>query len=185
MSDKSLSEAGWKDLAKSRAKDLAPLLKLLAALGKAEREGPAAELEVLDEIEKEAANLRKANKGDKELGGRLDELGKALDKQRKTSQQALREQESSADEEEESPALLTSKLIPLVKQLRKGDVVMQALIATAGKETAVLISRRSISPARGKLLKDYLGDNPSLEKFLWSAPKSTGPKTRPAPSAKS
>ena len=165
MTEKNLTEAAWKSFSKGKDYKDAALIKGMAALAKAEKTGPKDELEALDEIGKQADVLRKAGKADKELLAYLDLLDKALDKQRKTSQQAQREAESSEEEEEESPALLTSKMIPLIKQLRKGDIVMPVLIATTGKDTAILISRRSISPARGKLLKEYLGASGGL-KFI-------------------
>ena len=154
MSEKNLSESEWKKFAKSRDLKDAALVKALTALEKAR--SPADALAVLDEIEKQADSLRKSTKGDKELTAYLDGVDKALDKERKLNKAALKEAEASEDEEEESPALLTSKMISLVRQVKKGDE-MQVLLANTGKEMAVLLSRRSISPSRRKLMTDYLG----------------------------
>jgi len=170
MPDKQLTEAAWKMFAKSAGagfKDAA-LLKALAALDKAEKTGPGDELDALEEIEKQAGALGKAHKGDKKLEAYLSDLDKALVKQRKASEKVRDEaaRKAAGDaEEEDSPAALTSQMIPLLRQVRKGDVVMQALIAVAGKDTAVLLSKRSISPTRGKLLKEYLGASGGL-KFI-------------------
>jgi hypothetical protein len=45
-------------------------------------------------------------------------------------------------------------MVPLLRELRKGEVRMHALICIAGKNTAVLIMRQAISPSRRKLLAD-------------------------------
>ena len=58
------------------------------------------------------------------------------------------------DEEEDTPVLLTTKMIPLIRELRKGDVRMHAMIGRAGGNTAVLIMRKPIAPARRKLLAE-------------------------------
>lgn len=155
MSDKFLSEGEWKKFSKGRDFKDAALLKALAGLDKAK--APDQELEALDELEKQAELLRKAAKADKDLGGYLDSLQKALDKQRKLCEAEARkaEQEQGEDEEEETPALLTSKMIPVIRQVKKGEQV-EVLIASTGQEVAVLLSRRAISPSRRKLLSDYL-----------------------------
>ena len=63
-------------------------------------------------------------------------------------------QGDDGDEEADTPALLTTKMVPLLRELRKGEAQMHALICTAGKNTALLIMRRAISPSRRKLLAD-------------------------------
>jgi hypothetical protein len=153
MSDKNLSEAEWKKFAKGRDLKDAALLKALAAFEKAKE--PEDRLKALATVEKEADALRKLAKGDKETGAQLDAIEKALAKEEKLAKTDLAEAQESESEEEESPALLTSKLIPLLRLVKKGET-MQALIANAGKEVAVLLSRRAIAPARRKLLQDYL-----------------------------
>lgn len=169
MPDKSLTEAAWKAFAKQGSYKDAPLLKALASLDKAGKAGGESELEALDEVEKQVDLLRKAHKGDKKLDDYLSDLDKALARQRKQTEQDLaarRKAEAQAGEdEEESPALLTTKMIPLLREVRKGDLVLQALIAVAGKETVVLLSRKAISPARGKLLKEQM-TNPGGLKFI-------------------
>lgn len=156
MNDKRLTELEWKKFSKGRGFKDATFVKALAALEKAK--SPDATLDALADIEKQADALGKAQKSDKELATYLDELGKALIKQRKLSEleakQAAREEQSD-DEADESPALLTTKLVPLLRQVRKGDP-MSVLLASTSKGVAVLLSRRAISPARRKLLTDYL-----------------------------
>jgi hypothetical protein len=44
--------------------------------------------------------------------------------------------------------------VPLLRELRKGQVQMHAMICTAGKNTALLIMRKPIGPSRRKLLAE-------------------------------
>lgn len=159
MSDKNLTESEWKKFSKGRGLKDAPLLKALTELERAVKEGPDAELEALAEVEKQAEILKKANKADKELTDYLDDTDKALTKARKLAEAAAKKANAEADasdDEEDSPAQLTTKLLPLVRMVRKGET-MQVKIAVTGKEVAVMMAKRSISPARNKLLSDYLG----------------------------
>lgn len=169
MADKALTESAWKAFSKSGDYKDAAFVKALAALDKAGKAGAQAELDALDEIDKQAEALRKAHKADKKLGDYLDDVEKALGKQRKASEDALAAERkaaaSSGDEEEESPALLTTKMVPLIREVKKGGIVLQSLIAVAGKETVVLLSRKAISPARGKLLKEQM-EKPAGLKFI-------------------
>lgn len=169
MSEKNLTEIEWKKFSKGRDLKDAALVKALAALEKAK--APDQQLTALEDIEKQADVLRKSAKNDKELVSYLDDLDKALDKQRKLSEseakKAAREAEKKQgdDEEEDSPALLTTMMIPLIRAVKKGDITLQALVAVAGKETVVLLSRRAISPSRGKLLKEQMA-SPGGLKFI-------------------
>ena len=157
MSDKNLTELEWKKFAKGRNLKDAALVKALADLERAAKTGPDAQLSALADIEKQADGLRKSAKGDKELAGYLDDLDKALDKQRKLSDLEAKKAAKavSEDEEEETPALLTTKMVPLLRQVKKGEE-MPVLLASTGKEVAVMLSRRAISPSKRKLLTTYL-----------------------------
>ena len=172
MSDKSLTESAWKTFSKQGSYKDGALVKALAAFEKSEKASAQEQLDTLDELDKQADLLRKANKADKKLGDYLDDLDKALGKQRKTSQDALAEEKKAAakksaeeDDEAESPALLTTKMIPLIREVRKGELVLHTLVAVAGKETVVLLSKKAISPARGKLLKEQMTNSSGL-KFI-------------------
>ncbi len=160
MSEKNLSEAEWKKFAKGRELKDAALVKALAALDKAKT--PEQALAALEDLEKQSDTLRKGAKGDKELGKYLDDLDKSLDKERKSQDAEAKKlakeaaaKDSGGDEEEESPVLLTAKMVPLIRQVKKGEE-MQVLLANTGKEVAVMLSRRAISPSKRKLLSDYL-----------------------------
>jgi hypothetical protein len=162
VSDRNLTELEWRKFAKGRNLKDAALVKALADLERAAKGGPDAELAALADIEKQAEILRKAGKADKELAVYLDGLDKALDKQRKLATAQARKSpahattDAAGGDEEDSPALLTSKMVPLVRQVRQGEP-MQVLLANTGKDVAVLMARRAISPARRKLMTEYLG----------------------------
>lgn len=156
MSDKHLTESEWKKFAKGKNFKDAAFLKALAAVEKAK--DAHARLDAFDEIDKQADALRKAHKADKDLAAYLDDAQKASNKARKLAQAEAKAQQEAEDEgdEEDTPTLLTTKMVPLLRQVRKGEV-LQAVVALAGKDTAVLVSKRSIAPARRKMLQEYLG----------------------------
>ncbi|QHJ00384.1 hypothetical protein GT347_21820 [Xylophilus rhododendri] len=113
-------------------------------------------------IEKVRGNARKHKKtlGDpafKAFDKTLDDLHtEAEASQKKAAAAAKAEAAKAGDEEPDSPVLLTSKMLPLVRELRKGELEMSALVCTAGNQCAVLIMRRAIAPGRRKLLSDAL-----------------------------
>lgn len=162
MGDKCLTEAAWKAFARGRGLKDAALLKALAELTKADKAGPEQTVQALDELRKQAEALRSAAKADKAITAYLDDIAKAVLKERAAAQQAAKAAAAAAaaaqksEEEDDSPALLTTQLLPLVRLVRKGEP-LPALLAVGGKGAAVLLSRRAISPARRKLLVDYLG----------------------------
>jgi len=156
VSDKTLTEAEWKKFAKGRSLKDAALLTAMTELHKAK--APEDQLAAMDDIEKQSELLRKANKADKQVTGYLDDLDKALVKERKLAEAEARKAaaEQEEDEEEESPTLLTTKMMPLLREVRKG-AVLQVMIASAGKDCVVLVSRKPIGPPRRKLLTAELG----------------------------
>lgn len=157
MSDRNITELEWRKFSKGRGFKDGAFVKALAALETGKT--PEAKLAALEDIEKQADLLRRANKADRELGSYLDDAEKAAGKERKQQDAEARKmaaQSSSTEDEEESPALLTTRMIPLLRELRKGEVTMPALICTAGKSAAVLVMRRSIAPARRKMLAEFI-----------------------------
>jgi len=168
-----LTESGWAGFTKKLKADLddAALVKALARLDKAPAGKPEARQEALralvDEIRKQVTALgkRKKDLGDKVFGEAKDKLYALLDAAETAQKDAQRSAEAEGDDEEEGPALLTTKLLPLIREVRKGELVLQALVAVAGKETVLLLSRKAISPARGKLLKEQM-TNPAGLKFI-------------------
>ncbi|WP_077037888.1 hypothetical protein [Pelomonas sp. KK5] len=158
MAEKHLSESEWKKFAKGRGLKDAVFLKALGSLDDVKT--AKAELAALDELDKQSGLLAKAGKGDKELAAYLDDVDKAVARQRKAAEAREGKEaaaaKADAEDDEASPALLTTELLPLVKQTRNGQT-MQALVAAGGKEVALMLARRPISPARRKMLADYLG----------------------------
>jgi hypothetical protein len=152
MADKRLTETAWKAFSKKHDYKDAALLKALARLDSAGND-PGKQLEALELIEKEAAALRKANKADKDLAGQLDDMEKAADKARSDAQGAVKqaEKEAAESEDEEGPAALTTKLVPLLRAVPKGEV-LNAMLAVQGKSVAVLLSRKTLSASAKKVL---------------------------------
>lgn len=164
MVDKVLTEAGWKKFYEDRPSDDGPLIKALAAAEKAEKGGGPAFVEALEAVDKQIAAFRKGCKtlkADKELTARLEAMDKALDAALKEAQRAEK-QAAEQEDEDESPALLTTKMIPLLREVRKGTP-MHTLVALAGKEACVLVARRAIAPARRKMLAEQLGASSGIK----------------------
>lgn len=182
MADKLLTESDWKSFAKGQKLDDAKeaskdtkalheaVLEALQAFARQDEDEHDAMLAALDKLDgaldkQVAANARRKDKDGKaikdvgDVKDRLQKMQAAIDKQRKTVRAAAAE----AADEEESPALLTTKMVPLIREVRKGELVLPALIAVAGKETVVLLSRRAISPSRGKLLKEQMANASSAK----------------------
>jgi hypothetical protein len=182
-----LSESSWTGFKNKQKLDLndALLVKALAVFDKTKESEPEPRLKALEELVKQipeqvkALTKRKKELGDKPFGEAKDKLYGLLDAAeslqkdtRLTVDKAQRDAKAtekkggpSEEDDEESPALLTTKMIPLIREVRRGELVLQSLIALAGKETVVLLSRKAISPARGKLLKEQM-TKPSGLKFI-------------------
>ncbi|MBV8379302.1 MAG: hypothetical protein JO369_00880 [Paucibacter sp.] len=166
MVDKNLSESSWKTFAKSRDIKDAALLKALAELAKAEKSGSAAWLDALAAAEKQIEALRKLHKADKEILAQFKQMDAAIASERKAANRLV-EQEAEETEEEAGPAVLTTKLVPLLRSVRKGEPC-QALIAVGAKKAAVMLSRRPLTASAHKPLKEYLADS-GTPKFIPAA----------------
>jgi hypothetical protein len=164
VSEKNLTELEWKKFSKGKKFEDKDFIKALAALEAGQRsKDVAAQQKALDDIEKQAGKLRSANKADKDLLRYLDDAESELPGQRKLleieAKKAAARQAAQAGEEgdAEGPAALTSKMLPLLRQVPKGDVVLQAMVASAGKEVSVLVSLRAAGAPQKKLLLEELG----------------------------
>jgi hypothetical protein len=160
-----LAEATWTGFTKKQKLDLddAALVKALARFEKTDESKPEPRLaaleDIIDEVKKQVTALTKRKKelGDKPFNEAKDKLYALLDVAETTQKSArAAAAEADVDEEEDSPALLTTKMVPLLRELRKGEARMSALVCTAGKNTAVLIMRRAISPARRKIMAEFV-----------------------------
>lgn len=166
MADK-LNEALWTAFTKKHKLELddGPLLKALARFDKTDEAKPGPRLEALkdlaEQIKKQTAAATKQKKtlGDKPFAEVRDKLADLLDLaeslQKKT--EAAAAQNAEGDDEDSSPVLLTSKMLPLLRELRKGEARMPVMICLAGKATSLLIMRRAIAPSRRKLLAEATG----------------------------
>ena len=153
MAEKLLMESSWKAFAKGRTLDDAALVKSLVSLSRAGDNDSAARLKALDALDSALTALRRSNKNDKAV---LDHLGDLQAAAARTRKETVTAAESDSSDEDDTPELLTSKMLPLVRELRKGEARMHALVSTAGKATAVLIMRRPIASSRRKLMQQAL-----------------------------
>ena len=158
MPYKNLNESDWKTFSKNRGLKEAALLKAFADLAKAERAVQSEGwLAALKKLEDQIEALRKEHRSDKEIQEQLKKMDAALATARRDAESlAKQEARESESEEDEGPAALTSKLIPLLKNVRKG-VACHALVAVGSKEAAVMLSRRALTPAARKPMTEYLG----------------------------
>lgn len=154
MTDKYLDVGEWKKFAKGRSLKDAGLLKAYGELDKAGKDA-AAQVEALGSLAEEGAALAKVAKADKEVVTWLTSLGKSVQAELKEAQARL----AAEQEEDADPAELTTKMVPLLRDVKAGDLTLQAKIVGVGKHTAVMLSRKTISPARRKLLVEYLAES--------------------------
>ena len=184
---KALSDSGWKDVAaKNRIKDNG-LLKLLADHKRIDEAKHDDAIASLDQIVKLATQLKKAkdvaaasaaSKYVSELAdaaesdrrafvkakAEAEKRTKAEEAKKQDAKKAAEEHDDDDEEGEGSSALLTTKLIPLLRQVNKGES-MHVLVARAGKQVAVMMSRKPIAPARRKILADQLGVSGGIKYF--------------------
>lgn len=155
-----INESLWTSVTRKLKLDVgdAALVKALAKVDKTDPSQPEMLQKTLEDLIDQVKVLdaalvkRKKEFGDKPVG----ELRDKLEQIRTAAQAQAKEAEAAASDREEadSPALLSSKMLPLLRELRKGEVRMHAMVCTAGKACAVLIQRRPVSPSRRKLLAE-------------------------------
>lgn len=179
IKSKFLTDSAWKDvLAKNKGVKDNGLLKTLADIKKLGEDDHDDAQEILDQIQKLAAQLKKSKeiaavpavgKFLAELTGAADTAvrdvakakaeaqknAKAEAEAKKRAQEDKKGDGEGADDEDPS-GLLTTKLKPLLRMVAKGEM-MHTLVAKSGKKVVVLLSRKPIPPARRKMLADELG----------------------------
>lgn len=164
MADK-LTTAAWNAFAKKRELDDDALLKALGRLDKTDEARHDALAAAIDEVSQQLRKLQAATskrkpplppKEAREVADRIDAMLAEADTLLLETRSAQKTAADSGDEEE-SPALLTTKLIPLLREVRKGQLQLPALICTIGKAAAVLLQRKPIATTRRKLLSEFLG----------------------------
>lgn len=173
MADKFLTESHWKTTTKG--KDItgdAEVLKALGLLARAEKGKPGAATlaslrEALGAIDKAMAAFEKANakvvKADKTLIALLADIGKATERARKDLVMAQAKAEADAEaDEDDAPDILTTRMVPLLRQVRQG-AEMHTKLALAGRELVVMLSRKAIPPTRKALLAEMLEQKSSIK----------------------
>ena len=195
-----IDTSSWKDvLAKNKAVKDNGLLKTLGEIkGLGEGDHDDAQ-KILDEVLKLSTQLKKskeaaanpavtkflaelasaadtAQKDVAKAKAEADKKGKA-DAEAKKREEAKGGAEEGEEEEEEASALLTTKMIPLLREINKGGHTMHVLIASTGKQVVVLISKKPISPARRKLLADELGVSGGIKYIVGHCMKEEGMTT--------
>jgi len=180
IKSKLINDGAWKEvLAKNKGVKDNGLLKTLADIKKLGEEDHDDAQAILDQIQKLAGQLKKSKEiaAAPAVGKFLAELTSAADtavrdvakakaeadKKAKAELEAKKREEHKGGKEEEgeeesddATELLTTKLVPLLRQVAKGQV-MHTLVAKSGKQVVVMLSRKPISPSRRKLLADQLG----------------------------
>jgi MoxR-like ATPase len=170
------SDRGWKDVASKNKIKENGLLKVLADHKRVDTGKFDDVLESLDQILKLAAQLKKAKDVTASSGAAkyVADLADAAESDPRVVIKAKAEAEKNADadakkrgsedqksaksgedegEDAEASALLTTKLVPLLREVNKGRL-MHALTASTGKQVVVMLSRKPIPPARRKLRAD-------------------------------
>jgi hypothetical protein len=148
--DKYLTGGEWKKFCKKPEYKADPLLKAMAALEKAEKQGPDEQLKALDELDKQAEVLLKAHKADKILTNYLGEVAKASKKLRTdTSAAQAAAERASKDEDDEPPSALLDpkKLLSQLNQCKRDPdrTVHFAFVDAKDKQPACL----AMSPKMG------------------------------------
>ena len=195
---KVLNDAAWKEvLAKNKSVKDNGMLKALADIKKLGDDDHDNAQKILDDVVKLTAQLKKSKdtaaspavaKFLAELSSAADvamrDIAKAkaeADKKARAEADAKKQAEKESrdaedDGEEASSELLTTKLIPLLRQVNKGEM-MHVLVARAGKQVKVMMSRKPIPPARRKLLADELGVSGGVKYFAGHCVKEDGATT--------
>lgn len=173
MAAADLKPATWVAFSRKRDLEDAQLLRALTTLDKLDESRHDDRLAALEQIVEHARKMiaalpkRKPPLPDKEAKEIKDKLYSVHDEAERL-QKTVRDVAASNDsaDEEDSPALLTTKMVPLLRALRKPDTRMHALIANASKECAVLIMRKPVPVSRRKLLTEYLAAEGSVKPLV-------------------
>jgi peptidoglycan hydrolase-like protein with peptidoglycan-binding domain len=184
IKSKVLTESAWKDvLAKNKTVKDNGLLKALASIKQLGEDDHDDAQGILDQVQKLVGQLRKskeiaaapaAGKFLVELTGAAETAARDVAKARAEAEKKSKAEAEAAkkrqheedkagkgeDDEEDGDdpgaMLLGPKLVPLLRQVAKGDT-LHALVAKSGKQVVVMLSRKPIPPTRRKLLAEQLG----------------------------
>ncbi len=196
---KVLVDTSWKDvLSKNKSLKDNGLLKSLGDIKKLGEDDHEDAQKLLDDIVKLSGQLKKSKEAAAvpavtkflaELSSAAETAQKDVakakaeaDKKGKAGAEGKKREEAKGggeDEEEEGEIsdLLSTKMIPLLRDLNKGGHTMYMLAATTGKQLAMMISRKPISPARRKMLADELGASGGVKYIVGHCLKEEGMTT--------
>lgn len=169
MSEKHLTETGWKTLSVKQKVKEPKLDKALAEFGKCDEKDGEGRLKALAVIEKEAEALKKAQKANKEITEYLTEMVKEVEKSRKAAELLLKkgakeedkkgkEAETGEEEGDEVGPDIKSALtgaMRKVKGAKPGDPPMGAMVCQMGKLFGVLLGKK-VGAGQSKALKEIL-----------------------------
>ncbi len=182
---KFLIDSAWKEvLAKNKGVKDNGLLKTLADIKKLGDDDHDDAQRILDEVLKLTAQLKKSKEiaAVPAVAKHLAELASAAESavrdnakakaeadkakkaeaEKKAKAEAAKKDDDDDDDDDDgedddaSPALLSTKMLPLLRLVLKGEM-MHTLVAKSGKQVVVMLSRKPIPPARRKMLADQLG----------------------------
>ena len=200
IKSKLLIDTSWRDvLSKNKTFKDNGLLKSLGEIKKLGDDDHDDAQKILDEVLKLGGQLKKskeasaapavskflaelvsaAETAQKEVAkakADADKKGKAAEAEAKKRDEG-KKGEDEEEGEDEASELLTTKMIPLLRDIKKGNHTMHVLVASAGKDVSVLISRKPISPARRKLLADDLGLSGGIKYIVGHCLKEEGMTT--------
>jgi len=165
-------------------KSLDEIVKLATQLKKAKDAGAVSRVikyvsELIDAAEADRRAVAKAKvEAEKARLARAEaeKKAKAEGEAKKREQDEKGENEEHEEEGDEPSALLTTKMIPLLRQVNKGEM-MHALVASNGKQVAVMLSRKPIAPARRKLLAEQLGASGGIKYIVGHCVREEGMAT--------
>ncbi len=201
INSKFLSESAWKDLlSKNKSLKDPGLQRVLAQCKKADEDDHDELQKILAEVMKLSGQLKKSKeiaalpvvgKYLNEVLGAAEsatrDVAKSKAEAEKKSKAAMEAKKREQDEEKsknddddndesESSELLTTKLLPLLRMVNKGET-MYALVASTGKQVVAMLSRKPIAPARRKVLADYLGASGGIKYFVGHCVREQGATT--------
>lgn len=157
MPNKYLTGDNWGKFASGRNIKDGTLIDAMATLARESAADPLAWLKAVDVVDKLIDKLTVTHKGDNDIASHLKKMAKACKEERELATQAKEQAEEDANPE----ALSAKRLLPLLRAVRQGEP-RPALIAVAGRDTAVLLSRRAISAAGRKPLAEALKGSGSV-----------------------
>jgi hypothetical protein len=203
IKSKLLTDSAWKDvLAKNKGVKDNGMLKILAEIRQLGDDDHDDAQKILDQLLKLSGQLKKSKEiaAAPAVGKFLIEMASAADsalrevakakadaeknakaqadakKREQDQKKGHDDDEDDEDEDQDHSALLTTKLLPLLRQVNKGES-LHAMVASTSKQVVVMLSRKPISPARRKLLAEQLGQAGGIKYSMGHCVREAGMTT--------